>query len=265
MPRLHSESGNRDIAISNEILRTIVGSGVHGTAVEGTDDHDLMGVYIEPAANVIGLAGNADHYIWRTQPEGHKSGPGDVDLTLYSLRKILTLLIAGNPTVMQPLWAPEDAVYIETPVGAELRQMRRAFLSQQVLHRHLGFLDGQLAQLDGKRAKRTLRPQLVAQFGYDVKAAGHALRLAFQGIELAEEGRLTLPMIDAQREQVLKMRTGAWPTLAEALAIINAARDRLARAINAKTTLLPEHVDLAAISAWSVQVHQRHWADMTDL
>ena len=42
------EYGNRDVALGGEILRTVVGSGVHGIAIAGTDDHDEMGVYIEP-------------------------------------------------------------------------------------------------------------------------------------------------------------------------------------------------------------------------
>src|SRR5512142_1216582 len=34
--------------MAGEILRTVVGSGVHGIAIAGTDDHDEMGVYVEP-------------------------------------------------------------------------------------------------------------------------------------------------------------------------------------------------------------------------
>jgi hypothetical protein len=46
--RLHTEYGDRDTALSAEILRKVVGSGVHGIAIPGTDDHDEMGVFIEP-------------------------------------------------------------------------------------------------------------------------------------------------------------------------------------------------------------------------
>ena len=51
----HTEYGDRDVASSGEILRTVVGSGVHGIAIAGTDDHDEMGVYIEPPGNVVGI------------------------------------------------------------------------------------------------------------------------------------------------------------------------------------------------------------------
>ena len=34
------EYGDPAVALPNEILRTVVGSGVHGIAIEGTDDHE---------------------------------------------------------------------------------------------------------------------------------------------------------------------------------------------------------------------------------
>ena len=36
----NAEHGQRDLAMAGEILRTVVGSGVHGIAIAGTDDHD---------------------------------------------------------------------------------------------------------------------------------------------------------------------------------------------------------------------------------
>ncbi|MGH3741925.1 MAG: hypothetical protein ACRDT8_12995 [Micromonosporaceae bacterium] len=48
------EYGDPAIALPNQILRSVVGSGVHGIAIEGTDDRDEMGVYIEPAEHVLG-------------------------------------------------------------------------------------------------------------------------------------------------------------------------------------------------------------------
>jgi uncharacterized protein len=55
-----------------------------------------MAVFIEPADYVLGLARargirggqyGFEHYVERTQPEGVRSGPGDLDLVAYSLRK----------------------------------------------------------------------------------------------------------------------------------------------------------------------------------
>lgn len=35
----------REIALSNEILRGVVGSTAHGTAIDGQDDRDEMAVF----------------------------------------------------------------------------------------------------------------------------------------------------------------------------------------------------------------------------
>ena len=92
----HVEYGDPAVAFGGEILRSVVGSGVHGIAIEGTDDHDEMGVYIEPPEYLLGVERHRDDYIWRTQPEGVRSGPGDTDLVMYSLQKYLRLAIKGN-------------------------------------------------------------------------------------------------------------------------------------------------------------------------
>ena len=157
--RPNLEYGDPNVALPNEILRSVVGSGVHGIAIEGTDDHDEMGVYIEPASYVMGLERIRDDYVWRTQPEGVRSGHGDTDLIMYSLRKYLRLAIKGNPTVMLPLFAPEADLVTVTPMGQELRDMRYSFLSQQAVERFLGYMDSQHERMLGssvveQRAKR---------------------------------------------------------------------------------------------------------------
>jgi hypothetical protein len=113
----------RDIALANEILRGVVGSTAHGTAIEGQDDRDEMGVFVEPPANVCGLT-SCDHYIYRDKPEGVRSEAGDLDLTLYSLRKFCRLAAQGNPSVVILLWLPEHMT--KTTLGAEFRCARRS-------------------------------------------------------------------------------------------------------------------------------------------
>src|SRR4051794_34274123 len=76
----------REIAERGLILRTTVGSVVHGLSNPGTDDRDEMGVCIEPPEYLLGFH-RFEHFVYRTQPEGHPSGPGDLDLVVYGLRK----------------------------------------------------------------------------------------------------------------------------------------------------------------------------------
>lgn len=256
----HTEHGNRDVALRGEILRTVVGSGVHGIAIAGTDDHDEMGVYIEPPGNVVGTDGAAQHYVFRTQPEGARSGPGDTDLVSYSLHKYLRLAMKGNPTALLPLYAPEDAVITVTPLGAELRALAPKVLSRAAVHRFLGYLAAQRERLLGhSKGKVPSRPELVAKYGYDVKYASHALRLAYQGLEVARDARLTLPMLAGERERVLRVKRGDVPDLATVLAEIADVQAQVEDLLATGRTPLPDEPDRRAVSAWAVSAHRRHW------
>lgn len=144
-----TEYGDPDVAMGGEILRTVVGSGVHGIAIEGTDDHDEMGIYVEPPELVIGPAPSQDHYVFRTQPEGARSLAGDVDLVAYSLRKYLRLATKGNPTALLPLYAPEPSIVVLTEMGTELRALAPRLLSLQTVNRFLGYMDSQRERLLG--------------------------------------------------------------------------------------------------------------------
>ena len=52
----HASEEARLIAEAGLILRVQVGSGVHGTAIAGTDDRDELGLCLEPPQFVTGLA-----------------------------------------------------------------------------------------------------------------------------------------------------------------------------------------------------------------
>jgi hypothetical protein len=82
MPVSHSKEPDAEraqsIAREGCILRCLVGSTVHGLSNPGTDDRDEMGVCVEPREYVLGLRA-FDHYVWRTQPEGKPSGPGELN------------------------------------------------------------------------------------------------------------------------------------------------------------------------------------------
>jgi len=261
MTQAHTEYGDRATALGGEILRTVVGSGVHGIAIEGTDDHDEMGVYVEPAAVVLGTRQLVEHYVYRTQPEGHRSGPGDTDLVVYSLRKFLRLATKGNPTALLPLYAPADAIVVTTPLGEELRALAPAVLSRQAAYRFLGYLNAQRDRLRGvgRRSHLPNRPELVARYGYDVKYASHALRLAYQGLEVVRDGRLTLPMPAAERQHVLSVKRGDVPAVGDVLRDIAALEAEIRDRLDSGRTPLAEDADLPAISAWSVSAHRRHW------
>lgn len=251
-------TGDRDTALANEIIRVEVGSTAHGMGT-GADDLDLMGVYIETPEQTLGLAPTREHYVSRTQPEGVRSGPGDVDLTMYSLRKYLRLACAGNPTVLVLLYS--STVHAINPLGEELRALAPAIVSRQAGHRFLGYLDGQLERMrgGGRQSRVPSRPELVERYGFDTKYAAHALRLGMQGRELLRTGRLKLPMRSDNRSVVLAMRRGEY-TREEAFEIVSETRALLAADVNDRDLgPLRDQPDLDAVNAFAVRAHQEHW------
>ncbi len=254
------EYGDPGVALPNEILRSVVGSGVHGIAIPGTDDHDEMGVYVEPPAYVLGVESHREDFIWRSQPEGVRRGHGDVDLVVYSLRKYLRLAVKGNPTVMLPLFAPRELLIIVTPLGEELRAMRTSFLSQEAVERFLGYMHAQHERMlgGGKRNRAPNRPELVEKFGWDVKYGSHALRLAYQGHEIATQGTLTLPLPSQQRERVLAVKRGEIPQT-EVSDEIRSYEALVRAALDHGTSPLPKTSDTSAISEWAIGAQRRHW------
>jgi uncharacterized protein len=252
--------GNTKPRELDEILRTVVGSGVHGIAIEGTDDHDEMGIFVEPPQHVVGLAPALDHDVWRTQLEGVRSGPSDVDLVRYSLRKYVRLAVKGNPTMLLPLYAPSNDVLIETRLGRELRALAPAIVSREAGRRFLGYMHAQRERMEGQGKQNRLpkRPELVEAHGYDVKYASHALRLAIQGVELVEEGLLHLPMREDHRARVRAVKSGQ-VAQADVLDEIRCWESRLQTLLVAGGGPLPPRPDVAKVGRWMEEAHARHW------
>ena len=176
-----SGADRRSIAEEGSIVRGLVGSTIHGLMLESQDDRDEMAVAIEPPEAALGLVG-FDHWVYRTQPEGVRSGPGDLDLTTYALRKYARLAAAGNPTILLLLFVPSEHLVVQTPLGEQLQRLAPAFASKRAVVKFLGYMNNQRERLGGTRGQiRVNRPELIAAHGWDVKYCMHALRLAYRG------------------------------------------------------------------------------------
>lgn len=244
-----------DIATTGLLLLGQVGSGLHGVTT-GADDRDEMGVCIEPPAYVIGNSAFEQH-IYRTQPDGVRSGPGDLDRVVYSLRKWARLAAQGNPTVLLLLFMPAHEIVYNSAVGRDLQAHPERFLSRQVAARFSGYLVSQRNQLLGLKAKKhTNRPELIEQFGFDTKFAYHMIRLGLQGVELLTTGRITLPIPEPDRTWLTELRRGEHTK--------EAALDRAAELLDRlnlleRTANLPAHPDRVRIDQWLTDVYHSEW------
>jgi uncharacterized protein len=247
------------------ILRGTVGSTVHGLHHGGQDDRDEMAIFVEPPEFLIGLRvaesgrtwGRFEHFVERTQPEGARSGPGDLDLVAYSLRKWLRLALAGNPTVLLLLFSPPETLLICTERGTALRELAPAIVSRKAGPRFVGYMSAQKERLIGSRGQRNVnRPELIEAHGFDTKYAMHVARLGLQGIELLSTGRLTLPMADPERARVMAIRRGDVP-LDEALAEIEDIERRLQAAV--ESSPIREEPDYESVNAFLIDTYRQIW------
>nr|WP_246324125.1 nucleotidyltransferase domain-containing protein [Petropleomorpha daqingensis] len=254
-------------------MRAQVGSGVHGTSISGQDDRDEMGVCLEPAAFVTGLAqvpaGAGSHATVRFQqyhrhtawdrPGGlaNRSGAGDLDVVVYSARKWARLACEGNPSILLLLFVPDDEVVFRDACGAELVAHADRFVSQRAGGRFLGYLQAQRAAMTGEVGAKTNRPELVAAHGYDSKFAMHALRLGLQGIELLSTGQITLPIPEPDRTYLRSVRRGEI-ALPEVLAAIADVEARLT-ALQTGSAVPPEP-DRAWVDDWLHRSYLAYWA-----
>lgn len=242
---------------SQVILRTLVGSTIHGTAVAGTDDRDEMAIVVEPMNYIIGLR-HWESSVWRTQPDGVKSGPGDLDLVFHSLRKYCRLTARGNPSLLLPLFVPDSAVSERTEIGKEMQEKRAMFLSRRAGGAFLGYMESQRKRLAGESGSRHGKPrqELIDKYGFDTKYAAHIIRLGLQGIELMSTGHLSLPMRDEDCRKVSDIRTGK----VELNAVLTMG-GKLERELKdlIDTSPLPPDPDHDAIDKFLADAYCRHW------
>jgi uncharacterized protein len=193
-------------------------------------------------------------------PQSPKSRYKDLDITIYSLRKFCGLLLAGNPSLISTLYTPPEHTLYDTDLGRELRELAPLLVSKKAGEKFLGYLKAQReAMLSGNgKGRDVTRKELVEKYGYDVKYAGHVVRLAYQGCEYMQSGKLTLPMAEEERLHVQAVRRGEY-TMDDVLDFVEEKEDALRYMIDV-ASIWPRKPDYDAVSEWLVRAYQSEWA-----
>jgi hypothetical protein len=237
------------------ILESIVGSTLHGTSVaDGLEDLDLMAIVVERKERLIGFD-TTDTWTLRTKPDGVRSEAGDVDWVGYGLKKYLKLALAGNPSILLPLFAPNIDLKAVTRTGCDLRKLSPSIISKKVYQPFKGYLRQQYSKATGAYgAKKQTRPELIKAHGYDTKFASHAVRLGFQGHELLMTGKITLPMPVNQRKVCVDVRSGLW-SFKEVCDLVLALEADLDDAL--LRSPLPEEPNTKLVENWMINTYLR--------
>ena len=246
----------KDLVSEGVILLGYRGSVAHGayTPSYGTsehDDKDIMGVAIPPIENYFGLSKQKTRERMITGSDGVMW-----DSITYTIEKFVSLLLKGNPNVLSLLWLPEHLYILATDEGRQLIDNRDLFISKNVYRSFAGYAAGQLHRMTHINTSDlgAKRKELVAEFGYDTKNAGHLIRLLRMGIEFLTDGELYVVREDAA--ELIEIKKGEWSKekiLREADRLFALAQEAFVR------SPLPAKPDYERAEALLVNILSNHW------
>jgi hypothetical protein len=250
------------------VLRTVVGSEVHGTGLPGLGDIDHMGIAVEHRDNVLGTGESPEAWAYRTawsratvEGSDPRSVVGDLDLIIYPARKWARLAIAGNPSALAPLFVDEKFVVESDQFGEQLRENRHRFMSRSLATKHIGYMIAQRERMLGIRGgMRVSRPELIRNHGFDTKFASHMLRLGYQGLGVLAEGTLHVPLPNDVAAHILAVRRGEHEQ-AEVVEESNRLEAAMIAALD--TTTLPATGDAVWLNKWLVEAQTFIWSRRT--
>ncbi len=237
------------------ILSAYRGSIAHGMYVlasspTSVDDKDIMAICVPSREYYLGLG----EYGSRGTVEVKQ---GAWDIVIYEVRKMIRMLLEGNPNVLSLLWvAPRHHVTV-TAAGKLLLRSRGLFVGRHVYHSFVGYAESQFKRMthlafEGYMGQK--RKRLVERFGYDTKNAAHLIRLLRMGIEFLNDGELRVTRPDAA--ELLAIKQGQW-TLKRVQAEANQLFAQAKRAYQRST--LPEAPQREQVNKLCVQIIQTAW------
>ena len=132
--RMNKHLGN------NIILLGLGGSYAYGTNIE-TSDLDIRGCALNSKSEIL-TNENFEQFVNEA-----------TDTTIYSFNKLITLLSNCNPNTIEILGLkPEHYLYI-SPIGQELLDNKKMFLSKKAINSFGGYAHSQLRRLDNKAVR----------------------------------------------------------------------------------------------------------------
>lgn len=249
---------------ANTHYLTMMGSVSYGVSND-TSDIDVTGFCMPPKENVFPhLAGEIPGFgLERPEPftnwqKHHIHAYGkEYDLSIYGIVEFFQLCMGGNPNMVDAIFTPQRCVLHATPVAQLVREERQVFLSKMAYPKFKGYAFSQLKKLkDKKQSANPKRAASIEQFGFDVKAAYHVVRLALEVEQILAQGNLDL---EANREQLKAIRRGEW-TL-EHLETWFQAKEIQLDTVKANSTL-PELPDEARIKDLLMRCLEQHYGNL---
>ena len=131
----------------NILLIGLGGSHAYGTNIE-TSDLDIRGIALNSKEEIL-TGRNFEQVVNEA-----------TDTTIYSFGKMISLLCNSNPNTIEILGLkPEHYLYL-SPIGKELLENKRMFLSQKAVASFGGYANQQLYRLNQKSVRKVSQSEL---------------------------------------------------------------------------------------------------------
>lgn len=160
------------------------GSRAYNLATEESD-FDVMVICVPPIGYYAGLESYGSKGTKEIKEDGF-------DVVSYECRKFFSLVLKGNPSVLEILWTPKHRV-ISNEAGDLIRDNRELFIGRHVYSAFKGMACGHIAK------QRTDDP--------DWKDWMHTIRLLRMGVEFLTDGDMQVYR-SADRDELMAIRDG---------------------------------------------------------
>ena len=125
---------------NNIILLTLGGSHAYGTDTENSD-LDIRGCALNSKMQIL-TNENFEQFVNEA-----------TDTTIYAFNKLISLLSSVNPNTIEMLGNKPEHYFYVSPIGQELLDNKKIFLSKRAVHSFGGYANQQLRRLDNKAVR----------------------------------------------------------------------------------------------------------------
>jgi hypothetical protein len=142
----------QEIAEKNLILKIRSGSHLFGTNTPESD-LDMVGVFMPTPQMVYGFAKcETVEANVKDKDEAGRNTADAVDCTFYEFRKFIKLALDNNPNILHLLFANNENIIFQSPIGKDLLSRAKLFPHKGAHHRFIAYADAQ-------RHKMRIKPE----------------------------------------------------------------------------------------------------------
>jgi len=228
------------------LFSSIVGSRLYGFSTPESDT-DYKGFALPEIDELLGLK-NWEQNLFK---DTEKKEEG----TIFALKKFVNLSLHGNPTILEVNFTGTEFTRETTELGELIRMfLRKEALTKQAYFAYKAYFYSQVRKLE-RPEREGKRQLLIDEYGYDVKFASHAWRLARQCKEILTTGTFNPTMRGDDLEFCKEIRAGK-PKLDSLLSTLKHEGEELENYFNWSD--LPDKPDFNKCNNWLTQIQLKY-------